>query len=330
VGGYIGKVQQRQYSAPESEGTRVVSSITKKSSAIVVPVVPITTTKPTTVAGSSAEIIDFAAVKATKRPKARRRVVKLSNDERMRRLRLGDLHRLLRDRCHSPVLPDDDAGRQYLKELLLPISLGPNEARNRCGVVGIWGPVDRMRHEIELSAPWMSDDDARDLRLEIMAMPRWQRKPTAKTLGSEERLRVTYAERERLRLWTIGPCDMTENAMALIRKRKKRQRDRQRRRSQGAKPRAEYLAASISQTKPWIAAGFNTRRSWERNGKPDVASPRQVNLSNKTELALATKEELSTDAGRCVRPSTATHAGQTGTCPNDGFLTADEAAWLVE
>ena len=57
----------------------------------------------------------------------RRPRVKLSKDERMRRLRLGDLRRPLRDRCGS-VLPDDDAGREYLFELLLPISLGPNEA----------------------------------------------------------------------------------------------------------------------------------------------------------------------------------------------------------
>ena len=58
----------------------------------------------------------------------RRPRVKISTDERMRRLRLGDLRRLLRDRCRGSILPDDDAGRDYLRELLLPISLGPHEA----------------------------------------------------------------------------------------------------------------------------------------------------------------------------------------------------------
>src|SRR5262249_53796594 len=136
----------------------------------------------------------------------RRPRVKLSKGERMRRLRLGDLRRLFRDRCRGSVLPDDDAGREYLVELLLPISLGPNEAVKRARVE-IWGPPDRMRREIELWAPWMSENEARELRLDINAMPVWQRKPMARTLG--ERLQLTYAERARLQLRTIGPCDMT-------------------------------------------------------------------------------------------------------------------------
>jgi len=125
-------------------------------------------------------------------PKTRRRV-KLSNNEIIRRLRLGDLRRLFADRCRGSVLPDDDAGREYLVELLLPISLSPYEAIRRSGAVGIWGPTDRMRHEIECWAPWMSEDEARELRLEINSMPVWQRKPKPRTLG--ERLNVPYAER---------------------------------------------------------------------------------------------------------------------------------------
>src|SRR5262249_24792520 len=103
----------------------------------------------------------------------RRPRVKHSKDETLRRLRLGELRRLLRDRCGS-VLPDDDAGREYLRELLLPISLGPYEAIRRPGAIQLWGPTDRMRHEIEQGAPWMSEDEARELRLDINAMPPWQ------------------------------------------------------------------------------------------------------------------------------------------------------------
>src|SRR6516164_3300939 len=143
----------------------------------------------------------------------RRPRVKLSPDELLRRLRLGELRKLLRDRCGS-VLPDDDAGREYLRELLLPISLGPYEAIRRPGATQLWGPTDRMRAEIERWAPWMSEDEARELRLDINAMPTWQRKPMASTVG--ERLQVTYAERSRLQIRTIGPCDMTEKAMALF------------------------------------------------------------------------------------------------------------------
>src|SRR6516225_9605967 len=170
----------------------------------------------------------------------RRPRVKLSKDERMRRLRLGDLRRLVGDRCRGAILPDDDAGREYLKELLLPISLGPNEAVKRARAIEVWGPANRMRREIELWAPWMTDDEAQTLIDEINLMPPWQRKAKARTLG--ERLQVPYGERARLGLRTIGPCDMTEAGMAVIRKQKKRQRDRLRRLSQGIKPRAEYLA----------------------------------------------------------------------------------------
>jgi hypothetical protein len=37
-------------------------------------------------------------------------------------------------------------------------------------------------------------------------------------------------------------------------------------------PRAEYEANSASRTRPWEAAGFKCRRTWERHGKPPVAS----------------------------------------------------------
>jgi hypothetical protein len=46
-----------------------------------------------------------------------------TQSEMIRRLRLGDLRKLFRDR-YGPILPDDDAGREHLIELLLPISLG--------------------------------------------------------------------------------------------------------------------------------------------------------------------------------------------------------------
>jgi len=258
----------------------------------------------------------------------RRPRVKLSSDELLRRLRLGELRKLLRDRCGS-VLPDDDAGREYLRELLLPISLGPYEAIRRPGATQLWGPTDRMRAEIERWAPWMSEDEARELRLDINAMPMWQRKPMASTVG--ERLNVPYAERARLGLRTIGPCDMTEAVMALIRKQKKRQRDRLRRQLRGQQSRADYLANHrTSKEQPWVAHGIS-RPTWYRRIKQEQAnetSPRQVNLS-KTKLALVSKEELGSKASdECVRVATATPAGLTATCPE--FLTADEATWLVD
>lgn len=246
--------------------------------------------------------------------------VKLPKDERLRRLRLGDLRRLFRDRCRGSILPDDDAGLDYLRELLLPISLGPNEAVKGSRTIEVWGPIDRMRREIELWAPWMPEGEAQELVDEIKLMPAWQRKPKARTLG--QRLNVTYGERARLGLRTIGPCDMTEAGMALIRKQKRRQRDKLRRQR---KPRAEYLAASLSQTKPWLTLGIS-RRTWERRR---VASVHPINLTM-TELTLTTAVEAGEGSKACDRLPTATPAGQAQTYVNDGFLTAEEAAWLLE
>jgi hypothetical protein len=258
---------------------------------------------------------------------SRRKGRKISGNELLRRLRLGDLRRLFEDRCRGRILPDDDAGREYLRELLLPISLGPNEAVKRARTIEIWGPTDRMRREIESWAPWMAENEAQGLLGEIDLMPPWQRKPMAATLG--ERLNVTYAERARLGLRTIGACDMSEAAMALMRKQKKRARMRRLRELRGARPQA----ASISKTKPWIAAGFNTRRTWERNGKPSVATSCQVNLI-KTEHTLATARVgegfVSEVSKACVRVATATPAWPTGTCVEWDSIWAEEATWMAD
>jgi hypothetical protein len=121
-----------------------------------------------------------------------------TQSEMIRRLRLANLRKLLRDR-NGPILPDDDAGREYLVELLLPISVGPHADV-------------KMPNAIEVWAPWMQQDEANQLIDNINRMPIWERKPTAKALG--ERLRVTNNQRERLRLWTIAPCDMGQKGMA--------------------------------------------------------------------------------------------------------------------
>jgi hypothetical protein len=192
--------------------------------------------------------------------------------EIMRRLRLGDVRRLLRHR-YGPVLPDDDAGREDLRELLLPISLG-----NYAG--------KKMRKAIELWARWLPQDEAELLIADIERTEPKLRRRTGKDLG--ERMRLTNAERERLRLWTIAACDVTAEERVECRKQKERDRKRRRRAANGSRPRAEYEANSISRTKPWIAEGYNCRRTWERHrNKANVASASAVK-SLKAEDTLAT------------------------------------------
>jgi len=86
-----------------------------------------------------------------------------SLSEGIRRNRLGDIRRLLRDRW-GHVLPDDDAGYSDLEDLLYPISLGTDAEK-------------RMRNEIGLVAPWLLRPS--DLINRILDMPRQQRKPKA-------------------------------------------------------------------------------------------------------------------------------------------------------
>src|SRR5215469_17367248 len=100
--------------------------------------------------------------------------------EIIRRLRLGNLRTLLRARC-GHTLPDDDAGREYLWELLLPISLGPDAKR-------------RFYNTAETWAPWLDVGERFDLVSQIERTPAHVRRVKAITLG--QRLRVTSEERE--------------------------------------------------------------------------------------------------------------------------------------
>jgi hypothetical protein len=172
-------------------------------------------------------------------------------DELMRRLRLGDIRKVLRDR-YGPILPDDDAGREELLELLRPTSLHPND------------PTIKMTNVIETMAPWMGKQETMELLDRMNRMPVYERKPSAKEIG--RRLNVPNCRREALRLKTIAPADLDETELAERRKLRRRARDRERRRKKGVRPRVEYLAKSLSRQEPWLAEGIS-RRTWYRRQK---------------------------------------------------------------
>ena|GEM_PF-2309051 len=172
--------------------------------------------------------------------------------EMMRRLRLGDVLKVLRCR-YGHTLPDDDAGRDDLRELLLPISLGAEAGR-------------KMENAIEIWAPWMSTDEARRRVDEINRTPPYLRTPTARDLG--QRLGLTWKERQSWGIRTIAPCDLTEEELAQRRKLRKEYRRWLRRRRAGGKTRNEYLVAnSISRTKPWEAEGISRPQWYRRRAK---------------------------------------------------------------
>lgn len=169
-------------------------------------------------------------------------------NECLRRLRVGNIRSLLRYR-YGPTLPDDDAGREDLRELLLAISIAPANANSK------------MKNAIEVHAPWMSETEAASLIEDINRTPEFQRWRTASDLG--QRMQLTNHDRERLRLWTIQPVDMSAEQMAEHRRYKKMMRERNRRRKRGRQPREEYLAGSLSRQEPWKAEGIS-RRTWQR------------------------------------------------------------------
>jgi len=135
------------------------------------------------------------------------------------------------------TLPDDDAGENDLRELLLPISVGPNADL-------------KMRKAIEICAPWMAGGKAEQLVEDINRTPIWHRKPTERVLG--QRLRVTHQEWLHWRLWTITPYDWTDEQLAEWRKERDRERKRKKRLARGGQTRAQYLASFAKTKKPWV------------------------------------------------------------------------------
>jgi hypothetical protein len=73
-----------------------------------------------------------------------------TDPELLRRLLLGNIRCLLRHR-YGATLPDDDAGREDLFEMLLQVSLRQKS------------PAKVMRNTIEVWAPWMDAAEAFEL-----------------------------------------------------------------------------------------------------------------------------------------------------------------------
>ena len=160
--------------------------------------------------------------------------------EVVRRLRYGALMKLFRHR-YGYQFPDDDAGRDDLFVLLCVVSLAPSASDKK------------IAHTIEMWAPWMSADEAEIYVEHINRLTIYERMPAAKALG--ERLNLTNAERERLRLWPIKPVDMSVEQLIEQRKAKRpRTGDGSGDEPMGAKPKTVTA-------KPWEAEGI-PRSTW--------------------------------------------------------------------
>jgi hypothetical protein len=82
----------------------------------------------------------------------------------------------------------------------------------------------------------------------------WSADRVAKYLG------ITYQQRTRLRIRTIGACDSSKRARKARRRLNDRAYQERKRRERGARPQSESLSA----TQPWRELGMS-RRTWERH-----------------------------------------------------------------
>jgi hypothetical protein len=105
-----------------------------------------------------------------------------------------------------------------------------------------------------MGRPNMSDADAAAITEEAsITRKHLSADNLAKFLG------VTYAQRQALRITTIGSIDVKKRARKELRKREDRLAAERKRRERGIRPQSESLSA----TQPWKELGIS-RRTWER------------------------------------------------------------------
>ena len=138
----------------------------------------------------------------------------MSKRETIRRLRVGDVRRVLQHRCGA-TLPDDDAGRDDLDLLLRLHAVASNAAEKKMRCRGRdLGPLDAQGRG--------HGPNRQPLRCDLRRV--WL---GGKELG--QRLNLTNAEREALKAWRIVPVDMTADDLAEQWKAKEGERKRRKR-----------------------------------------------------------------------------------------------------
>jgi hypothetical protein len=187
--------------------------------------------------------------------------------------RLREIERIIKHRYE--VLPDTDDADIFLNQVAC---CQLQMRRKKLGQLPEFDDlVDRLKLWCERWAPQAPIFQCRDAAREAL---RRLRIDTADDCAAQ--LRLSYEERTRLGITTIGSFDVNKRERAKLRRQRKRNLDRDRqarkRAQRGALPRAEYLARSLSRTKPWKPSGIK-RRTWERrrraNAKINDLSRRQ-------------------------------------------------------
>jgi hypothetical protein len=175
-------------------------------------------------------------------------------------LRIAHIRKWLQVR-YGHVLPNNDAGRDAAFVMCCHLANGADAPK-------------RIRNWLSLATPWMMLPEREKLLANAVVHPyRWSADKIAHKLGG-----VTDADRHRYGLWTLGAVDVSKEERETQRRERDRLRKMTRRRKDGATPRAEYEANSLSKTKPWIALGMSRATYYRRRVEPGETSASPVYL----------------------------------------------------
>lgn len=166
-------------------------------------------------------------------------------------LRLRDLSRLRAGR-YGEVMPDTSDTRRLVTIIAQHMARIPNA--NTFQTIPSW---------LSLYAPFFTKGETIELLDHIESHPtRWR----AKELGFALKLRA--ADRQRLRITTIAPCDQSPTEMAQSSKERAKLTKRITRRLNGIKPREQYLEEQHAKPKPWQAQGISRATYFRRLRRP--------------------------------------------------------------
>ncbi len=125
-------------------------------------------------------------------------------------------------------------------------------------------------------APWATSADILDIVSQAET-----RKRMMTSDGVAGLLCVSWAERTKLNLTTIGACDMTAAKRVAMAKERKRERDRIRqeakRRAEGRRDRKAHAGTTLHHSKPWEKEGIS-RATWFRRNRETQLSQAVYNM----------------------------------------------------
>jgi hypothetical protein len=143
--------------------------------------------------------------------------------------------------------------------------------------------------------------------------------PQRRTADSLARfLGVTYPQRQRLGITTIGSVDVSRRARRLMRKRKKQHYKERKRREQGIRP----LARCLSRIKPWEAEGMS-RSTWYRKRLGTTTDPAIPTLRNRGTDGTTTDPAILSLGGSALVPTERKQEGAFG-----GGFVLENGVWL--